>query len=170
MFPASQMFYNQQKSSVNGNWISLGTDSWTDKKKKKRKVGGFRMGFVMSIFHKFLKFYRPNDQENKSDQSFMKVIVTSSPTLLYYVKVDLNLGYMQATHTQSHVTLGPFVSSDHQLHLHHREQEDTHSMSTHCRPGLSTSDGRYGRFDRFLNICAQTYTSLFYPPFFFNAM
>lgn len=96
----------------------------------------------------------------------MKVIVTSSPTLLYSVKVDLNLGYMQATHTRSHVTLGPFVSSDHQLHLHHREQEDTHSMSTHCRPGLSTSDGRYGRFDRFLNICARTYTSLFYPPFF----
>lgn len=44
---------------------------WTvgqTKKRKKRKVGGFRMGFVMSIFHKFLKFYRPNDQENKSNK------------------------------------------------------------------------------------------------------
>lgn len=60
---------------------------------------------------------------------------------------NLNLGYMQATHTAVCHT-GPFLSSVHQLHLHYMEQEDTHRMSTHCQ---GSQHSRYGCLD---HLCA----------------
>lgn len=65
---------------------------------------------------------------------------------------------MQATHTAARHT-GSFVSSDHRLHLHHKEQEDTESMPTHCR---SASDRRSERF----KTAVQSHTLMLYPSSF----
>lgn len=62
----------------------------------------------------------------------------------------LNLGFKRATHTAARHT-GPFVSSVHWLHLHHKEAEDTRSMSTQS----------HGCLDHFLKISVLTFFTLF---------